>query len=184
MAKKTFDPEKVYISSRLRSALDRMKEFPLTVIEAPLGCGKTTALRTSLASSGMFYSWITAVPGTGEYFWEKFCQALEAVDMAMGEKMSGCTFPRTMEEACRTADILREAAPARDTFIVIDDYQHIYSEEMAEFFSAFARAEVPKIHLILSGRQRFLLDREELRLKSRLFIIDEKIIRMETEDIQ
>ena len=45
MSKKAnINTENLYLSERIESRLMQMKDYPLTVVEAPMGYGKTTAV--------------------------------------------------------------------------------------------------------------------------------------------
>ena len=46
--KQRIDTEAVYLSSRLVSKFRMIPRFPLTVVEAPLGYGKTVSLKNYL----------------------------------------------------------------------------------------------------------------------------------------
>ena len=46
MSKKAnINTENLYLSERIESRLMQMKDYPLTVVEAPMGYGKTTCMR-------------------------------------------------------------------------------------------------------------------------------------------
>ena len=64
MAKKSASTETIFINERLEKEMARMAEFPLIVLEAPMGYGKTAVLREYLNRTGDRYLWMTAVPGS------------------------------------------------------------------------------------------------------------------------
>ncbi|WP_084234694.1 hypothetical protein [Papillibacter cinnamivorans] len=43
----------LYFTERLAQAMRDITEYPLTVVEAPMGYGKTTAVREAFRSSGI-----------------------------------------------------------------------------------------------------------------------------------
>ena len=58
---------------RVNRALSSIFEYPLTIVEAPMGYGKTTAVREFLAASGVPVMW-TAFYSDGDStdaFWER-----------------------------------------------------------------------------------------------------------------
>jgi len=61
--KNTNKPEPHYFSDRLRQKLNKLRSFPATIVEAPSGYGKTTAVRDFLESElpqGTPVFWFTA----------------------------------------------------------------------------------------------------------------------------
>ena len=47
---KKFNPNQIYISKRLEDRLKTIYDYPVTLVEAPTGYGKTTVLREYLKS--------------------------------------------------------------------------------------------------------------------------------------
>ena len=54
-----YKPAQLYFRPSLITLLDKIMETPLTIVEAPMGYGKTTAVREYAKSSGAFTLWKT-----------------------------------------------------------------------------------------------------------------------------
>ena len=60
MSKKAnINTENLYLSERIESRLMQMKDYPLTVVEAPMGYGKRTCMRFLVKKRVIPYVWIS-----------------------------------------------------------------------------------------------------------------------------
>lgn len=87
-----------YFSDRLWRKLAAIREKPLTVIEAPMGYGKTVAAREYPRHHDIQTLWTPVLGGGPDIFWRDFCRSL------------GRAFPHAEE----TVDSLRRLAYPRD----------------------------------------------------------------------
>ena len=71
--KQKMEMKKIYISDRLRAKIAQSEAYPVTVIEAPLGFGKTEAMRYYLKEEQIPHVWMTVSDGSAESFWSQFC---------------------------------------------------------------------------------------------------------------
>ena len=74
------NPENMYLSQRLTDRLSQMKNYPLTVIEAPMGYGKTMGVRSYLKKNMIAYVWQSAKDPSPDYFWRQFCRSFSQID--------------------------------------------------------------------------------------------------------
>lgn len=185
MARKSISTEKIYINERLERELNRITEFPLSVLEAPMGYGKTSVLREYLNRTGLKYVRVRALPDAGTYFWERFCDALAAVREQVGGELKRAGFPRKPEDMYRMADRIAGLGQSGGTVILIDDYHAAGdADEWERFFACIAGLQPENLHILLSGRRRFAFHREELMMKRQMYVIGEESLRMEAKDIR
>jgi LuxR family maltose regulon positive regulatory protein len=73
-----------YFPDRLRARLDRIPKHPMTVVEAPSGFGKTTAVREYLKKrrqAGARENWHTCLGEAPSRAWEGICGLFGGVDL-------------------------------------------------------------------------------------------------------
>lgn len=85
-----------YFSPRLLAALTGILSSPLTVIEAPMGYGKTVAVREFLRRENLAVIWVSVLDSPDGAFWRSLC--------------------REFERLPETAETARAAAQARPAF--------------------------------------------------------------------
>lgn len=67
-----------YFSPRLLAALTGILSSPLTVIEAPMGYGKTVAVREFLRRENLAVIWVSVLDSPDGAFWRSLCREFGA----------------------------------------------------------------------------------------------------------
>jgi LuxR family maltose regulon positive regulatory protein len=162
----------VYMRNSLSQALQEIWEYPLTVVEAPMGYGKTTAVREFFTDCESEALWQTVADASVTGFWKGFSRLFRKIDPACADSLAGIGIPGS--------SVLREEAveliggvefPARSV-IVVDDYHLLSSENIDRFFERLVRARVPNLHIVLVSRSVFGENTAELALKGYCLVID------------
>ncbi len=127
-----------FFSERLRRKLGQLQAFSSAVVEAPSGCGKTTAVREYLKSfvpRDVEVHWFTAVDEAPEAGFGRFCREIGTIDPRAGERLLRAGFPNafTLGEAC---EALRSLTCARETRLVVDNFQSLCPGLPAAFLGA------------------------------------------------
>ena len=73
----SIDVSTQYFNPRLRNSFAVIRRRPMAVFEAPIGYGKTIAVREFLRESGLSAIWTTALDAGPHIFWRDFCRNLE-----------------------------------------------------------------------------------------------------------
>lgn len=140
-----------YFSDRLRRKLELMRAFSATVIEAPSGYGKTTAVRdyleASVAQNADVY-WFTAVDEAPEAGFLRLCREIGKIDGRAGKRLLQTGFPNafTLGEAC---DALRFIACARETWLIIDNFQCLCPGLPPAFLAALLEHGGAGLHVVV-----------------------------------
>lgn len=183
MARKTkINPENMYLSPRLTSKLAQISNYPLTTIEAPMGYGKTMGMRSYLKGRTLPYVWQSAMDPSPDYFWRQFCRSFSQIDAEIAQELEAVGFPNDNVLACTAAHLMSNASIGQETLVIIDDYHLIFSRKMNRFFEVVARENIPRLHIVLIGRNRFDSGREELRLKGLLLALTENDFKLDEEE--
>ncbi|MGI6205953.1 MAG: LuxR C-terminal-related transcriptional regulator [Anaerovoracaceae bacterium] len=167
------DTDKIYIPEKLKKKLEKITGYPMTSIEAPIGYGKSVSCLNYLRKSGILYAWQDLQTPDLDIVFRQFCRTISIIDEECSDKMKEL-YPVTShaENMNKVAEILSQLKLEKDVIVVIDNFQMISSEETCHFFEAIARMRIPNLHIVLIGRERFRTNREELRLKHLLNVID------------
>ncbi len=144
-----------FYAPRLWSRLQGMLEAPTTIVEAPAGYGKTTAVRDALereVGHGGPVRWFSAGARPAREAWTWLCAALEDVDAGVGKRLSDMGY-RTQEQTLKTAYLLRGLRCAQDTYLVIDNLDLLLPELPHEVLEAMLGHGGEKLHLILIAQR-------------------------------
>ncbi|GAU08432.1 LuxR C-terminal-related transcriptional regulator [Desulfoplanes formicivorans] len=131
------DTSVLYFSQRLMDALAVIHAGPATYIHAPMGYGKTVAVRTYLETHKARSIWVSVLTRDQCSFWQDFCHVLrrtlprETAVLEDLEKLGYPTDPSKMDAARRM--FARLAFPA-ETVLVFDDVHLLPDAEEERLF--------------------------------------------------
>lgn len=134
---------------RLSARLDGISAFPVTIVEAPSGFGKTTAVREFLKSlqHNSRQSWYTCFGEHPSKVWEGVCRLFGNVDIDVARRLKEL-FPPTVETLPDIAELMRECRCDAATFLVIDNYQLFESPIPYHIAHAFSAHSNPNLHML------------------------------------
>lgn len=142
--------ELLYFSDQIKKQLMKIEKFPLTIVEAPSGYGKTTAIRQYLKenlSDDRFEKWYTCMGESSAKAWNGICNLFLQISPDTASKLEKIEFP-TSEILADLVSIIRTCSVQTKTFLVIDNYQLISSEILRDIIYAFSVHSDPNLHFI------------------------------------
>lgn len=142
----------LFFSERLEARLSLLRRSALTVVEAPAGYGKTTALHRALQGVDRdSQCWYTAAAGErdGSFLW--FLRHVETVDPDAAARIRSFG-PLNRSNAAAIADILAGLAPEKPLYIVIDNFQLVAGEWQPQLLRGLASMKPGGLRLILAGQ--------------------------------
>lgn len=139
-----------YITDTLEKKLNRMKEFGVTIINAPAGYGKTASVREYANNSNDKYYWINVSNNLKEIFWSNFCEVIESFDEEAGKTLRKIGYPQSEKNLSEIRSALRKVNVSEPTFIVICNYHIINDDYCRLFISSVADVLPGKLHLIFT----------------------------------
>ena len=180
---KQYNTKSLYFSNRINKAMDGILDHPLTILEAPMGYGKTTAVRNALRKFEGNVLWQNVYGEGANDFWLGFCAALSKLDAELSESLRCMGLPRDvtlMNEAIRLFQTVRVPM---GTFFVIDDYHFIRDEEVDAFIFFLLQNLPENLHLVILTRTPFQKNSSELQLKGFINHIGLETLAFTAEDI-
>ncbi|HPA54061.1 MAG TPA: LuxR C-terminal-related transcriptional regulator [Bacillota bacterium] len=140
-----------YFSDSLKQKLKDILHALVTVVEAPSGYGKTTAIRDFLKaelSQGTPVYWFTAVDEAPAAGFRRLCHEIDKIDSQAGERLLKIEFPNavTAGEAC---DAIRSIQCRHEAYLVIDNFQLLHTFLPPSFFTALLEHGGEGLHIII-----------------------------------
>jgi len=169
-----YNPTALYLRKPIRTILNRLLETPLTVVEAPMGYGKTTAVREFAKESGAFVLWKTLDNDSVQTFWSGFSRLIGTVDQNCSQQLAKLGLPDTDFFLDEAINLLGKVSFPQLTLLVIDDYHLLLSPEADHFIETLIKAELPNLHVVVISRVVFGSKITELRLKGYCTLIDKR----------
>jgi len=158
-----------YIPERLKKQLAKIPQHSLTLVEAPSGFGKTTAvsdyIKENLTNEAHAY-WYTCLGEPTGSMWNGICNLLKYIDSDAASQLNELDILSTgvVSEIVRH---LQKLSCDCETYLVIDNYQILDSIAPKELLSAFSlMEESPELHVVVITQQLSLQQLTALRHSS------------------
>lgn len=162
----------LYIRESIRQRLQQIMDYPLTVVEAPMGYGKTTAVKEYLKTQNATVLWKTITGDSVSTFWQDITRLFGQIDSACAEYLAGLEISNDsifMEEAIERIEMVEFALP---TMLVIDDYHLLSSLTIDRFIELLVKSDQENFHIVIISRGTFGENVTELALKGYCCVID------------
>lgn len=132
-------------------ALSNLLCVPLTVLTAPIGYGKTTAIRQYIHAKNLHAIWTSFTP-SDKYitsFWSKFTSQIQKHNTKLGQKLAFLGFPVNEAQKERFLDVFEKIIHRKTLIFIMDNFDFVCCEEVNAFIEFLVCADIPMLHIIL-----------------------------------
>jgi LuxR family maltose regulon positive regulatory protein len=177
---------KVIKRERVNRALESIFEFPMTILEAPVGYGKTTAVREFLVSKGVFFLWVSLLSedDTPASFWDRLSSELGKIDETAAHRVKSLGFPSDTPQTAVLINVLRELEYEPDTTLVIDDFHLAKTMRITALFRRFVTEMPEDFHIVFITRDTSNLDIAELAAKGRCNLLPQNMLKFTDKEVR
>lgn len=179
------DDLKHLVRKRLNSILSSIDTYPLTIVEAPAGYGKTTAVRDYLAEWRGDALWLSFQRLHDlEEIWLQFTKEIENRDPFTGKKLAGLGFPANILEREKAISILSDMELKHSTAVVFDNYELAAGSGLAGLFLRLAEEKIDHLHLVVLTRDTTEFDLAVSLARKRCHVISRSQLKFTREEVQ
>ena len=139
----------VYINDRLERKLSSIPDYTLTFIDAPMGYGKTTAIREYAQNSTGRFIWINISNNSKEIFWADFSDAFFNINRDSESSLRIQGYPHSEKSVAEIRSIIKHLQITEATYIVLDNYYLIADEWFEMLIGSLADAMPEELHFII-----------------------------------
>lgn len=174
----TFMQRKILKRPRINRELSDIYRFPLTIIEAPAGYGKTTAVNGFFAEHEEKPLWISLRKwsDTTEY-WAQFAAGISKLDRKVGKVLTDVGCPLTAPQRNRAVSVLNFADFSRPAIAVFDNYELLSDRQFDRFLLQAAEDEIENLHFVIITRDTTGIDFVPLLSKGKCCVISQQQIK-------
>jgi LuxR family maltose regulon positive regulatory protein len=171
---------------QIDAQLQNVFDYPLTVVVAAMGYGKTTAVRTYLDEAQARYAWLSVAgeETSARYIWNSLTRQLARTEPELGGRLNALGFPVDAPQKDRVIGIITEYAYTANTVWVIDDYHLANAPELDRLLESITRAEIGGLHMVIISRTKPELNIDELRLKGYCHLLRSELFELSKEEIK
>ncbi|MFT4107057.1 MAG: LuxR C-terminal-related transcriptional regulator [Lacrimispora sp.] len=178
-------PETLFFPRKLTEHLNSIKAYPLTLVEAPSGFGKTTALRhffdshVSKTAQVIWHTFTVQQPGSS---WKTFCSLIGQFDQESEEKLAvaGAPDEDTLPEIER---IFQSLHCSEETYLVLDDLAAWKLPCVGQFLMALSKHGGKELHVVAASQPLPEQAQSSIVENNRFFILRESVLAFSAGDI-
>lgn len=148
---KAFQSNVHYYSPCLLKKLEGILAAPVTVVEAPSGYGKSTAIRDYLKntlSKGVPVHWWNATEDAPAASWAALCKEIALIDPKAGKELVFFGFPKPMT-AWEIGKVIDSLYCDTQSVLVMDDFQFLQKHMSRNVMSSLLSYAGKKLHLVI-----------------------------------
>lgn len=138
-----------YFPSTLKETMSKIPTYPLTIVEAASGYGKTTCIRHFFSSiTEADVRWVSfSESEMPEQAWNRCCNAVKKIDPDLGNRLFslGLPSPHNTDEICQ---LLCELSCDEETYLVFDNFQFIQKYFTKAMWEAFLFNNSQFLHIV------------------------------------
>lgn len=176
---------KVLVRKRIMQKLENIFVYPLSIVHAPMGYGKTTAVQQFFAvqTRAVDVAWVSLANSGGSpgYLWEHLLQALP--DGPVRKILVRQGLPDDAEERMQLADALAGCVLERPLAVVLDDFQNMEEPSVFSMIKLIVQRRLHGLSIVLITRNLSKLDAAGLYQKQLCFTMTEKALRFTADEI-
>lgn len=170
---------------RINKILSAIYDYPLTIVEAPMGFGKTTAVRSFLKSEKNNPLWITFLHA-GEsalLLWEKFTSEIGKLNEPASEKMKTLGFPVDVPQTEKVLSVLNNIEFHEKTVFVMDDFHLSREESMSRLLMQIVAERMDNLHFVIITRDTTNIDFAELLSKGLCYVVSQQKLKFTDSEV-
>lgn len=184
MRKSAERPRRYYFPDQLRSKLEQIPRHAATIVEAPSGFGKTTAVREYLKVNlpdGARELWYTCLGETSCQAWSYICELFLEVNTETAIRLKKVSMP-TIDTLTYIMAIIRNVRCEAETYLVIDNFHLVCCDVPRELMRVFSMHGNPRLHIVFITQHLPIMphitfyDADVLNIDSSVFFFDSKSI--------
>ncbi|MEL7656620.1 MAG: hypothetical protein AAGU75_12010, partial [Bacillota bacterium] len=174
------------IRESVNKELEKILDYPISIINTPMGYGKTTAVKCFLDSLKIEYIWLSlpAPVESDEYFWNKLMEQIQLINVDMASMLKVLGFPDDSIKITEVLDAITSTIEKNALFLIIDDYQYIETPLKNEFITRISLAQIPNFHIVLISRSIPKIPIVEMVAKDIAFMPDSAVFAFHKDDIR
>lgn len=178
---------KIYITEQCRDQMPVILERPITIVQAPMGYGKTVAVREFLKDKEAMVLWVDLKSCAANRRWDYFCKVIRdhfPDHQDLCNELESCGVPNDEETVYRIIDIIDGFQTERPMIYVIDNFDLVCNQFIFLLLRVAAEHGYHNTHAVLLTRNAYSGTFDELILKGKLAIIPHDVFLFHEEDIK
>lgn len=161
---------------RIDKIMSAIYDYPLTIVEAPMGYGKTTTVRCFLESEKKNYLWVTFLKSGGSvsFLWDKIILEVEKLNKNISTKLKSLGFPVDVPQTEKVLSLLNDIEFKENMVFVIDDFHFSPDMSINKLLLHIVSEQIDNLHFVIITRDTTNIDFAELLSKGLCYVISQQ----------
>ncbi|WP_238915441.1 LuxR C-terminal-related transcriptional regulator [Clostridium sp. YIM B02555] len=181
---KKYNTKAQYFTDKLKNKLSDITHYPLTIMEAPCGYGKTTAAEEFLNKLDAKVLWMVLDNNSTSDFWIKFCHSLSDIDKDIVLKTKDMDIPKDKISLEEFFILFRNINFSEETILVIDNFQLVQNKIINNFIISIGEKLLKNVHIVILTQNHSLENILDMILKKQLNHITKSYFELDVSEIQ
>ncbi len=171
---------------KIRKQLGNIFDYPLTLVVAAMGYGKTVAVRDFLDEIKAEYVWLNVESNETSVhcIWDSLSRQVAEKDEEIGSGLNNLGFPVGAAHRHRIYDLLEEWTYLTNKVLAIDDYHFADLPELDLLLEQLVRNRVAGLHVLIISRTRPAINIAELKLKGYCYQPKSSVFELSQDEIK
>ncbi len=177
--------KRVLSRARIDSALFAVFDYPLTILEAPMGYGKTTAVKLFTRNQNVRSFWFTfsELGRSADAFWDSFTDSLMQMDSQSGTVLKSLGLPTDAPQMERVLRALGDVNFEENYLMVLDDYHLAQDVRLNSLLLRLAQEEMEGLSILLITRDTTGLDFVELLARGQCCLLPRQLLKFTAQEL-
>jgi LuxR family maltose regulon positive regulatory protein len=177
--------KRILSRARIDAALFAVFEYPLTILEAPMGYGKTTAVKMFTRNQGVRSFWFTFsdLSYSEAAFWDSFTDDIMEMDAQAGGVLKALGLPVDAPQMERVLQALSRVKFEENYLVVLDDYHLARDVRLNSLLLRLAQEELDGLSILLITRDTTGLDFVELLSRGQCCLLPGQLLKFTEEEL-
>lgn len=172
--------------ARVNRQMEQALSYPLTVLRAPMGFGKTTAVREYMRLKHLEPIWLSLLGSGGSlaYCWERLTSCIRRRNPAFAEQLMELGFPMDAPQLEKIVNLICSRNYEEPCILVVDDYHLVDCRQVSNLITIIAGEQVKNLHIILLARNVPHLPAADLEQRGLCWVIGREVLQFQTTEIK
>jgi LuxR family maltose regulon positive regulatory protein len=161
-------------------------DYPLTIVEAPMGFGKTTAVRDFFVSDKNPPLWIAFLNSddSTSFIWNSIAAEVGKLNDEAGIRLKSLGLSVDAPQRARVLAMLNDLDFKKKTVFVIDDYHLSENLQVNKLFKQIVMERLDNLHIVIITRDTSNFDFAGLFAKGMRQVISQQHLKLSKEEIR
>lgn len=142
-----------FLTQKLLTKLVMIRDNAVTIAEAPMGYGKTSAIKYYTSNSNEKFHWINVSSSSKEIFWSDFCDVFGYAGTEIEEGLRHVGYPTSDKTVAEVRSIIKKTVVSEHTYIIIDNYNAVADEFFDLLIASLTDVLPDELHFIIMAQK-------------------------------